>query len=294
MSELTPQEPAAPDVRMTYDARISMSDTTNKAEVHYTGSYGALAEEARKLTGGGSGEGSEGGVVSGTSGDLPEGNSDSDGDFGAQRVSGAVLSRLRGGVGHMAVTVTQNVHRAQFGMDWTEVSKPIRTWGADFGESERPDLGKIREWESQREGNPSAYYDLKIGTEELEGTTKTLASFIARGIESYSRYAPVFTIALVVDAAERAADTDVRIGMVGDPQCPWGWKDAKGRSAADFVDNLKKPNSESKYEWLLVKSTLTPLPDGRHQWNLAWQGADTIEAELYAYPNGGTPGGAET
>ena len=37
---------------------------------------------------------------------------------------------------------------------------------------------------------------------------------------------------------------------------------------------------------MLVKSVLSPRPDGCFTWNLAWQGADSIETDLYGSEDG--------
>lgn len=167
-----------------------------------------------------------------------------------------------------------------FGLDWTEVSKPIRTWRADK-EDDAPDLGLIRRWEEQREANPAAYYDLKVDGKELEGGTRKLAWFISRGIETYPRYAPVLTMQLVVQGPQAAWEAQYRVGTVGDPACPLGWTDPAGRSAGAFLAGVLDPDGGTAYTWLLVKSVLSPRPDGSFTWNLAWQGADAIETGLY-------------
>lgn len=267
------------DAHLTVEKRVTYAPTVNRADATWTGPYSKLLGI---LAGIKIGDSARNGDF-----DLPEGSSDSNGDFGPCRYSGAVLNRTPGNNGRLVVSVVQTVHSAVFGIDWVEVSKPIRTWHADKADG-APDLGKIREWETQKEGNPKAYWGddennkgPSIGSTELEGDTLELARFIAKGIETYSLYAPVFTISLTIDQANRGDEGGLRIGSIGDPQCPYGWKDARGRSAEDIYGNYANPVTGNPYTWMLVKSTITPNADGTHQWNLAWQGADSIDEKLY-------------
>lgn len=264
-------------IHLTVGRRITHALDANRSEVTYEGPW---EEIVQKLNGIGVGNADDGSLS-----DLPDGESDSNGAYGARKITSAVLTRGPGGVGRLAVTCAQNVHAVLFGLDWVEVSKPIRTWRADRGEK-APDLGEIRKWEEQREANPAAYYDFKVSGKEMEGNTRKLAEFISRGIETYSRYAPVFTMQLVVQSPHAAWEAKYRVGTVGDPACPLGWTDPAGRSADDFLSGVINPEDGTAYTWMLVKSVLSPRPDGCFTWNLAWQGADSIETDLYGSEDG--------
>jgi len=261
------------DVRLTVEIRVTATPTVNRSDVTWTGPYDKLLSKLHGIN-----------IGSGASAEdfgLKQGDSDSDGDFGPCRYSGAVLTRTPGGRGRLVVSVVQTVHHAMFGIDFVEVSKPIMTWHADKEEG-KPDLAKIKSWQDQKDGNLEAYNAFKIGDESLENDTLKLAQMIHSGIETYSLYAPVFTISMTVDQASRFSEAGNQIGTIGDPACPFGWKDAKGRTADEVYGNCISPTTGVAYEWLLVKSTITPNADGTHQWNLAWQGADSIESKLYS------------
>lgn len=264
-------------IHLTVGRRITHALDANRSEVTWEGPWEDLVQRLNEI--------GVGNADNGSLSDLPDGESDTSGNYGARKITSAVLTRGPGGVGRLAVTCAQNVHAVLFGLDWVEVSKPIRTWRADRGEN-APDLGKIRKWEDSREGSPDAYYGFKVGGEEMEGSTRKLASFIARGIESYPRYAPVLTMQLVVQGPQAAWEAKYRVGTVGDPTCPLGWTDPAGRSAEDFLAGVLDPEDGTAYTWLLVKSVLSPRPDGCFTWNLAWQGADGIDTDLYGSEDG--------
>lgn len=259
-------------VHLAVGRRITHTLDSNRSELTWEGPWEDIVQKLNAIGVGNSDDGS----VS----DLPDGESDTSGAYGARKITSAVLTRGPGGVGRLAVTCAQNVHAVLFGLDWTEVSKPIRTWHANK-EDDAPDLGTIRRWEEQREANPAAYYDFRVGGEELEGSTRKLAWFISRGIDTYPRYAPVLTMQLVVQGPQAAWEAQYRVGAVGAPSCPLGWTDPAGRTAEAFLAGVVDPESGTAYSWLLVKSVLSPRPDGSFTWNLAWQGADAIETDLY-------------
>lgn len=258
------------DPHLTVERRVVYGELVNRNEISYQGSWSKIVEKAKDFV--------VGGVVAC---DLEAGEGDT-GAIGAPRVSTVTTTRGVGGVSRTTVVITQNRHVCSFGVDWTEVSKPIRTWHADRG-SGAPDLERIRTWEAQKEGSPASYYGLKIGNTPLDGDTRKLASFIAKGIETYSRYAPVVTVACNIESPERVGELYPQIGAVSDePPAPNGWTNAAGKTLADIVNGIgNSPTTGEPYEWLLVKSQITQNGDGTFAWNICWQGADSIERDLY-------------
>lgn len=267
MAEIDPGE-QTPDIILTVDHELSFGDMSNKEVVTYSGQWDAICEFAAACM---VGSYELGDVES----NLPDGGSETSGnEFASPYFSAVTCKRRQGGIGLLQVTLSQLRNRCSFGIDWVEVSKPIQTWHADAGTS-APNLDQIRRWEQQKDSNPALYAAFKIGTETLEGDTLRLAEFIYKGIESYPRYAPAVTITLKIKDPNRAGDYS-KIGTVGTPEAPFGWNDVGGNAIDEMIGIFG-----GQYQWLLVKSVLSPNSDGSFTWNICWQGADSIDGYLY-------------
>lgn len=260
-------------IHLTVDRQVSLGMTKNTEDVCYEGPWEDLVAALKSI---GVGSIDVGGISS-----LPKGGADSESssEFGQAAIVSARLTRVRGGVGRLAVGIRQTVHACTWSIDWTEVSKPIKTWHADK-EGGAPDLTVVREFESLDEaGQAKAIVNKKIGSKTLEGDTLKLCKLISKGIEAYTRYAPVVTCTMTTDSVPRLGDFP--IGKVGDPKCPFGWKDVMGRDAEDVVGQLTSPDTGQAYQWLRIRNVSTPNADGTFQWVMSWQAADDIETDLY-------------
>jgi hypothetical protein len=263
-----------PELSFRRELRID-SATAQKIET-WTGPYDKLLEKAKEYE--------FGSMV--TDSELFPGGSDTEGTgWSYATVSNVSLSRNRGNVGTLVVTISQWRQEILVSIDHVEISRPILTWRKD-SESNKPDLPKIQKWKKLEEAAWEDYAAFKVDGEELEGATRDLAEMIFNGIESYTLYAPVVTLALRTFSPPILSLKPV--GEVAEAvKSPYPWKAARGIELEDVVRDCKNPITGMAWKWLVASSRVSPLSDGSYNWVLQFQGIDSVDSKLYDYTNGG-------
>lgn len=183
--------------------------------------------------------------------------------------------RTPGGLGVCTIVYQALFNASVTGLDLAEVSKPIKTWKANAETpSERPDLGKIEQWEKQKEDNYAAYKDYKYdGTNPMTGNTKALAEMIFNGIESYSEYLPVITVTMSYYVFPQGApNVGSQLGKKVTPRIPSSYTPVNGNS--DLPTELKPA-------WVGTADRATTNNDGSITRVQQWTGFDSVNINLY-------------
>lgn len=185
------------------------------------------------------------------------------------RLVNAVLERLPGGKGKAVIMTTSFLKKDVWGLDMTEIQKPIRAWKYDDS-SDKPNLHQIDFWEKQKaDGNKEAYESFKYdGKTAMTGNTLKLAKMIHQGIQYFSLFTPVITCTTRLTQAEIDGGAEVSltdIGKVFQPSqigCPTMFQNA----AASF---------------LKTGDRITGALDGTYTRVQTWTGADAWNPDLY-------------
>lgn len=212
------------------------------------------------------------------------------------------VGRGTAGRGSLSCTVAVIRNMAVWNVDFSEVTKDIRTWHQekDRDEKERPDLSAISAWEALK--GDSAHVEMYTNFEYFDGTTekqmeegsatRDLAEMMFRGIESYPVYIPVVTC-----QATSASYNDITASQWGAsgqylsceryPEDLDGF-DHVGGVTADMImaDVGQNPDGRSRH-WLVTADRLTINGDGTFARTMQWTGLDEIEEKLYKTEGGG-------
>lgn len=188
--------------------------------------------------------------------------------------AGASVRRTSGDVGVATITMQAMFNACIVGLENTEVSKPIETWGQDEErEEDRPDLSKIEKWKALKDDDPDNYYGMMVDGEELDGKTKKLAQKILDGIESYSAYVPVITITTTYyRVPEGASGVGERLGKSETPEMPSGYHAITG--------NKELPTGVAK-EWVKTMDRASINNDATMTRVEGWSGFSKVDKDLY-------------
>lgn len=225
----------------------------------WVGDYNALKAYAENLHVGRKTEGGSSANIS----DVPEGF-----------VASVELTRLNGDRGAFTLSTTLYESIDVWGLEMTELQKPIKTWKRNAPDGEKPDLTLLSNWEGQA-GNPAFekdYNAYKYRGQALTGNTLELAKMIREeGIEAYVVYTPIITCTSRLN--ELPGDIGKSIGKIGAP------------TAADGTD-ISKLTAAAK-EWLKTADRIEGALDGTYTRVQQWTGADKWNPNLYETATGG-------
>ncbi len=225
----------------------------------WVGDYEKLETFAKTLYVGRKAEGSSTANIS----DVPEGF-----------VASVELTRLNGKRGAFTLSTSLYESIDVWGLEMTELQKPIKTWKRNAPDGEKPDLTLLSNWEGQA-GNPAFEQDYnayKYRGQALTGNTLELAKMIREeGIEAYVVYTPIITCTSRLN--ELPDDIGQNIGTIGAP------------TAADGTDisNLIK----AAKQWLKTADRIEGALDGTYTRVQQWTGADKWNEKLYETATGG-------
>ena len=224
----------------------------------WVGDYTALEGFTKELN---VGRKPEGGSSAGIS-DLPEGF-----------VASVELARLNGKRGSLTLALAKHEDIDVWGLEMTELQKPIKTWKRNAPDSEKPDLTLLANWEGQA-GNQAFeqdYNNYRYRGEALTGNTLTLAKMIREeGIEAYVAYTPIITCTSRLN--ELPGDIGEDIGKIGNPTAP------DGTDISKLVATAK--------EWLKTADRIEGALDGTYTRVEQWTGADKWNPNLYETATG--------
>lgn len=215
-----------------------------------------------------------------------------DSDMSKGRISTVQCVRLPGQLADYTVSTTERENIVIWGLDFMEIQKPIRTWHADKGGEEKPDLNKLRAWERMGENEATwKEYDDYVWDSgggpnnpskpnaKLEGATLTLAKMIREeGIESYAVYTPVLTKTSVTGDLSEFSDIGRDIGKIGAPDAGSAEGNMGSLAVATIIKNLGG-------EWLKTADRLQGAMDGTFQRIEIWTGAEKWNPNLYGKGN---------
>ena len=192
-------------------------------------------------------------------------------------VANLQLVRTGGKRGRMAVTLSLWQDVEVWGLEMTEIQKPIKTWHADKEGEEKPDLNLLSNWESQagKQGLESDYNAYKYKGESLTGATLTLAQMIREeGISHYVVYTPIITCTVRCNEVPEGIGKD--IGKIGAP------------TSSEDNSPLSKLTPLAK-QWLKTADRIQGAIDGTYTRIQQWTGADKWNPNLYG-DGGGSSG----
>lgn len=186
---------------------------------------------------------------------------------GGAYVVAADLQRLTGARGRLIVTLSKREETFQWGLEMTEIQKPIKTWKAD-DTSDAPDLEQILQWELLRDSDRTSYAAYKYdGTTAMTGNTLLLAKMIAEeGIEAYAVYTPIVTRTSHLN--EVPDDIGADCGKIV-------------KTSSYTSDAAAKHLFDTAEEWLKTTDRITQALDGTFTRVEAWTGADKWNPNLY-------------
>lgn len=188
------------------------------------------------------------------------------------RIVNATTERLPGGQGRAIITTVVYDSTPVWGLEMTEIQKPIKTWHADKGNA-KPNLEQINQWEALRaKGDEISYENYKYdGVNVMSGDTLTLAKMIREeGIQYYAVYAPVITCTerltkAEVEALEEGALKTNNIGKIFTPE-------SIGCAAVFY---------STATSFLKTGDRITGALDGTYTRVQTWTGADAWNPNLY-------------
>ena len=217
------------------------------------------------------------------------------------RILDARMSRAQAGRGQLTMTIAGIRNLCVWGLDFTEVSKDIRTWHQDEeDESKKPVLSIISAWEALKGDTANIqnyqqfkYYDGSSLKEiEKDSPTRKLATMMYHGIESYSIHIPVISCQATSVSLEDI--TPECWGSVGEnlskenvPEDPPVFDHLSDADCATILEGVGKNKDGKDREWLMTADRLTINGDGTFVRNLQWTGLDFIEPLLYEKVGGG-------
>lgn len=202
-------------------------------------------------------------------GRKPEGGSSADiKDVPEGFVASVELTRLNGKRGAFTLSTSLYESIDVWGLEMTELQKPIKTWKRNAPDGEKPDLTLLSNWEGQA-GNPAFEQDYnayKYRGQSLTGVTLTLAKMIREeGISHYVVYTPIITCSSRLN--ELPSDIGKNIGKIGTP------------TAADGTDISKLTAAAT--QWLKTADRIQGALDGTYTRIQQWTGADKWNPNLY-------------
>lgn len=188
-------------------------------------------------------------------------------------VASVELTRLNGDRGALTLSATLYESIDVWGLEMTELQKPIKTWKRNAPDGEKPDLTLLSNWEGQA-GNQAFekdYNAYKYRGQALSGNTLELAKMIREeGIEAYVVYTPIITCTSRLNGLP--GDIGESIGKIGAP------------TAADGTD-ISKLTAAAK-EWLKTADRIEGALDGTYTRVQQWTGADKWNPNLYETATG--------
>lgn len=199
----------------------------------------------------------------------------------------ASMSRERGPVARLDVTIMQVRIAGAWGLDFVEVQKPILAWRApgtpsgSTDEKDVPDVAKLKAWMKLGEEDPSNddYAGFKVDGVALVKATKTVAEMIYKGVEVYSVYLPVATWQC------RVFDPpDVSIylpGKIVELAAPHGIAEIGDKAFTSHLSALASPWTGENYKWLRSGSRVAQNPDGTYLWTVTFQAVEDADSDLY-------------
>lgn len=185
-------------------------------------------------------------------------------NFPAGYVASVELQPLKGGRGRLIVTCAQQSDTPVWGLEMTEIQKPIRNWHATEAEGTKPDTALLAGWENQKGIKDLAkeYDAYRYNGQALTGETLTLAKMIREeGIEYYVVFTPIITCVTRHNGVPQ--DVGKNIGKIETP--------------ADAPANL----SSAASAWLKTADRLQGSIDGVYTRTQQWTGADKWNTNLY-------------
>lgn len=222
------------------------------------------------------------------------------------RLAECRLARAQGGRGVLTATVEATRGTCAWGLDFTEVTKDVRTWRQGAAKEERPDLAVIACWEATKGDTAHAgmyqnfeYFEGEATkTMDKDSATYSLADMILRGIENYSVWIPVVTCTATTFSSSAVYNNEwgavgEKLGHVIAPSNPIDAFDLVGGvSANDLVEPLASAASptttggNAERKWVMTADRLTVNADGSFTRVLQWTGFDSVEPNLYADAQG--------
>ena len=139
------------------------------------------------------------------------------------------------------------------------------------------------QWQQNKDNNPTTYAEFKTGDgTELTGETKKLAEMMYKGIDHYPVYIPVVSITLKTGDPPQLGLYPIG-SLHAEPEVPFGW-DLAGESDMDeIISGVKDSETGEKFAyWIITSSRSAANSDGTFSWTIQYQGATSIETELFS------------